>query len=595
MYGMAGVAAPQRRFCRTYLALICVVATARAASAVTDDTAASTLFYDAQVFTAEYEHPYAEAVAIRGDRIIAVGALGDVERIAGATARKVDLHGKFLMPGMIDAHVHPIIGGITLIQAKFSDAAPVADLVQFVAEQMEKRESMRGDVLTINDIDLSYWSHAAEIDAGLSHGTFAKQPIVLVGNDGHTAWANRAARSRAGITQQFIRSLSAGDRQHYGFDAAFNPNGFVVDAGKNKLDGSLPAYSADFLLRAGRAAVHYLNGFGITGWLDAAVSGVVGGTIPASVDDPGYLPVYQELARRGELTAHVAAYPVVQPDLGTPQIEVVEALRAKFKDVPNLTIPGLKVFADGVVEYPSQTASLTKPYTNSGRSAPLLFTPAKMNALVTEAARRGLNVHIHAIGDLAVKASLDAFEAARQAVPQSTLPFSLTHAQFVDPEDIPRFAQLHVIAVLQLLWANPNSDSVDNVKPYIDPEIYRWMYPARSILDAGGEIAGASDWFVSSPNPFLAMYVAETRSNREGVVVLDATQRVPRETMLYAYTRNAARVLNQLDEIGSLAPGKRADLVLVDCDVLTVPSAGLLKGAVVWTMFGGKIVSGQPP
>ena len=550
------------------------------------------VFYNAQVFTAEYDHPYAEAVAIHGDRIIAVGPLGSVERIGGPTARKVDLHGKFLMPGMIDAHVHPIMGGITLIQANFSEAASVAALVEFVTGQMKKRESMRGDVLVINDVNASYWAHAAEIDTALSEGAFAQQPIVLLGSDGHSAWANRAARTRAGITQELIRTLKPDERQNYGFDAAFNPNGFVVDAGKIKLDGSLPPFSADFLLRAGQAAVRYLNGFGITGWLDAAVSGIAGGSILADVDDPGYLPVYQDLAHRGELTAHVAAYCVVQPDLGTPQIEVVEALRARFKGIPNLTIPGLKVFADGVAEFPAQTAALTRPYTNTGRTAPLLFTPAKMNAFVTEAARRGLNVHVHTIGDLAVRATLDAFEAARKAVPESTLPFSLTHARFVDPVDIPRFAQLRVIAVLQLLWASPEAS--DSVKPYIDPEIYRWMYPARSILDAGGTIAGGSDWLVSSPNPFLAIGVAETRSAGQSGV-LDAAQRMPREAMLYAYTRNAAQALNQLDEIGSLAPGKRADLILIDRDVLTVPVVELNDAKVVWTMFGGKIVSGQAP
>jgi hypothetical protein len=561
-----------------------------------EDVSAPVLFYNAQVFTAESDHPYAEAVAIRGDRIIAVGTLAVVERIAGPTARKVDLHGKFLMPGIIDAHAHPIHGGITLIQANYSEGRPsVGALVQFVAAQVKKRESMRGDVLVINGIDTGLWSHAAEIDSNLSQGAFAKQPIVLFGADGHTAWANRVARTRAGITQRFVSNLKPDDRQYYGFDAAFSPNGFVVDAGKSKLDGSLPPYSAEFLLKAGRAAVHYLNSLGITGWLDAAVSGVIGGSIPASVDAPGYLPVYRELGLHGELTAHVAAYPVIQPDLGTPQIEVVEALRAKFKDVPNLTIPGLKVFADGVDEFPSQTAAFTKPYINTGHSAPLLFTPAKMNALVTEAVRRGLNVHIHAVGDLAVKASLDAFEAARKAVPQSTLPFSLTHADFVDPDDIPRFAQLHVIAALQLLWATPNPYTIEEVKPYIDSEIYRWMYPARSILDAGGEIAGASDWPVSPPNPFWAIFVAETRSMAPGGSMLGPAQRMPREAMLYAYTRNAAHALNQLDEIGSLAPGKRADLVLIDRDVLTVPAAELGEAAVVWTMFGGKTVSGQAP
>ena len=116
------------------------------------------------------------------------------------------------------------------------------------------------------------------------------------------------------------------------------------------------------MLEAGRAAVHYMNALGITGWLDAAASGVVGGVIPASVDDPGYLPVYKELAQRGELTAHVAAYPVVSPDLGNQQIDVVEALRARYKGIANLTIPGLKVFADGVVEIPSQTAEIGRAH-----------------------------------------------------------------------------------------------------------------------------------------------------------------------------------------------------------------------------------------
>ncbi len=594
MYLVARVAARRRRIGCALLSLICAAAASPVMSAGAEEPAATTLFYDAHVFTAEYDHPYAEAVAIRGDRILAVGALGAVERIAGPAARRVDLHGEFLMPGLIDAHAHPIAGGVTLIQANYPDSTgSVPALVQFVTAEMSKRQSMRGDVLVINSIDVSYWPHAAEIDAALSRGAFAQQPIVLVGSDGHTEWANRVARNRAGITQQFIRSLSAGDRRYYGFDSNLNPTGFVVDAGQSKLDASLPPFSAEFMLRAGRAAVHYMNGLGITGWLDAAVSGVVGGSIPASVDDPGYLPVYRELGLRGELTAHVAAYPVVKPDLGSPQIDVVEALRARFSNVPNLTIPGLKVFADGVVEIPSQTAALTKPYTNTGRSTPLLFTPAKMDALVTEAARRGLNVHVHAIGDLAVKASLDAFEAARKAVPHSTLPFTLTHAQFVDPEDIPRFAQLHVIAALQLLWAVADPSTNEEVKPYIDRSIYRWMYPARSILDTGGEIAGASDWPVSSPNPFLAIYQAETRSGPQGV--LDPAQRMPREVMLYAYTRNAAHALNQLDQIGSLAPGKRADLVLVDRDVLTISAEELKDAKVVWTMFGGKVVYGQAP
>jgi predicted amidohydrolase YtcJ len=586
------LAAQRRWISRAWL--ICAGSLATAAFATADETAAPTIFFNAHVFTAEHGRPYAESVAIRGDRIIAVGTLASVQQTAGPTARKVDLKGKFLMPGMIDAHAHPIAGGVTLIQANFPDTGDsVPALTQFVAQQMSKKGSRLGDVLVINGIDIGYWSHAAEIDAALSGGAFTQQPIVLFGSDGHTAWANRLARGRAGITAKYLRSLKPGEQRYFGFDAAFNPNGFVVDAGKSKLDKSLPPASAESMLEAGRAAVRYMNALGITGWIDAAASGVVGGAVPASVDDPGYLPVYEALAQRGELSAHVVAYPVVQPDLGNQQIDVVEALRAKFKDIPNLTIPGLKVFADGVVEIPSQTAALTAPYVNNGRSVTPLFTPAKMNALVSEAYRRGLTVHIHAIGDLAVKESLDAFEAARNANPSTTLPFVLTHAQFVDPEDIQRFAKLHVIAALQLLWAVADPSTNEQVRPFIAPEIYRWMYPARSILDTGGEIAGASDWPVSTANPFAAIFQAETRSGPQGV--LDAAQRMPRTAMLYAYTRNSAEALDQLAEIGSLAPGKRADLTLIDRDVLTIPAEELKSAAVVFTIFGGKMVYGHEP
>jgi predicted amidohydrolase YtcJ len=589
----AGSAACARSLWRAGGALLAGLLLALPAAA--EDSAPATLFYDAHVFTAEAQQPYAEAVAIRGGRILAVGALAAVEQAAGPEARRVDLQGNFLMPGMIDAHAHPIMGGLTQVQADFrgSHGGSIAALARAVTAALGKPQSRQGDVLVVNDIDLGYWSHAAQIDAVLSAGALGKTPIVLFGEDGHTGWANRLARTRAGITAGFIRDLPEPQRRYYGFDAAFNPNGFVVDAGLTRLKASLPPPSPATLLAAGEAAMRYLNGLGITAWLDGAVSGVVGGDKPASADEPGFLPAYQALAEHGELTAHVAAYPVVKPDAGLGQIDVVESLRQRFADIPDLTIPGLKVFADGVAEFPSQTAALTRPYRNSGRSVPLNCSPAALNALMVEAYRRGLTVHVHAIGDLAVKAALDAFEAAHKANPDTALPFVLTHAQFVAPEDIPRFAGLHVFAALQLLWAEGDESTIEQLKPYVDPQIYRWMYPARSILDAGGVIAGASDWPVSSANPFEAIAQAETRRGPEGV--LDASQRVPREAMLYAYTRDAAAALGRLAQIGTLAPGKRADLALIDRDVLTVPAAGLGQAKVVFTMFGGRVVHGREP
>jgi len=175
----------------------------------------------------------------------------------------------------------------------------------------------------------------------------------------------------------------------------------------------------------------------------------------------------------------------------------------------------------------------------------------------------------------------------------SGLPDTMMHLQFVRPEDIPRFHELGVIGSFQLFWASAETDTIELVKPHIDPALYEWQYPARSILDAGSVIAGASDWPVSTANPFRGIYQAETRKGPEGV--LDASQRVPREAMLYAYTRNAARALADQDQIGSISPGKQADFALLDRDVLTVSAEDARDTKVLWTVVGGKTVYGAQP
>lgn len=558
------------------------------------------LFYNARIFTAEPTAPYANAVAIQGGRIVAVGTQASVQRSVGPSARRIDLGGRFLMPGMIDAHAHPIGsqmvvgGGSNLVLAHYDRKTySLTDLVSFVGKTVDTGNSMMGDTVVVNGIDPVHWAHSTDIDRELSSGRFSSTPVILFGSDGHTAWANKAARTRAGMSANYVRTLPAQEQAFFGMDSAGNPNGFVVDGGLTRLRASVPRPSVGSQLNFGRAGVKHLNSLGVTGWLDAAAAGAVGGDIPLSLEDQGVLPVYRELARRDELTAHVAAFPVIRPNDGHQQLGVVEKLRREYAGVKNLTIPGFKVFADGVVEFPAQTAALTKPYLNTGHSAPVLFDREKFKDLVVEADRRHLTLHIHAIGNLAVKQSLDAIGAARQANPGGTLPHTLTHLEFVDDDDLSRFALYRVNAVLQLLWALADPSTIEQVKPYVDPSIYSRIYPARSLLEAGANVAGASDWPVSSPNPFEAMYQAETRVGPQGV--LTPEQRMPRIAMLFAYTRNAAVVLGRQQDIGSITVGKRADLVLVDRDVLTVPSEELRDAKVLWTMFGGKVVHGIQP
>jgi len=554
-----------------FLALACVSLWAQGNSA-------ERIFFHAKVFTGNPENPYAEAVAVRGERIMAVGSLAEVLKTTSANAERIDLEGKTLFPGFIDSHSHSIDGGLGLIGADASEKVDTLEqLAPFVDAAGKSGKGRRGDVLEIYGIPLGFWSHTDLLNDQFSTGAYEKQSVLLRGMDGHTAWANRALLQRAGITADFLKKLSASERSYYGFDKDdknMQPNGFLVDAGTEKIELLLPPRTPAELLAAGRAALEYNYSLGITAWLD-----------PLASDD--VLRAYKLLADHGELISQVVAFPQVFAKDPAAELAAVQKTREVYKNVPNLHVSGIKVFADGVVEYPSQTANLSQPYKNTGRNGDLLFEPKKFAELCVAADKQGLIIHVHAIGDGAVKAALDGIAAARKSNGNSGLPHTITHEQFVRPEDFPRFRELGVVSALQLFWAEASPDTIEIVKPYLDPEIYKWQYPARSILDDGGIISGASDWPVSTANVFRATYQAETRKGSEGV--LDAAQDMPREAMFYAYTRNSARAMN-LESIGTIAPGKRADLVLLDRDVLTISPEEMRDTKILWTIVAGKTV-----
>jgi predicted amidohydrolase YtcJ len=556
-----------------YLLLLFVTAFFSLSSLRAQAPANDRILFHAKIFTADPQNPYADAIAIRGDKIVAVGTLPDVAKSVSATAERVDLDGKSLFPGFIDSHSHSIDGGLGLIAADATDKVhSIKELPAFADEAKKSGRGMHGDVLEIFGLLLEFWSHPDVLNADFSTGAYQNQSVLLRGMDGHTAWANRALLQRAGITQDFLRKLSPGQRSYYGVEKDMQPNGFLVDAGTEKIEPLLPAPTPDRLLRAGRAALQYNYSLGITAWLD-----------PLARHD--VLEAYKMLADHGELTSHIVAFPQVLSKDPPAELAEVRKTREAYQNVPNLHVTGIKIFADGVAEFPSQTAHLSKPYKNSGRNGDLLFDPKKFAELCVAADKEGLIIHVHAIGDGAVTAALDGIAAARQANPASTLPHTLTHEQFVRPEDFPRFKALGVTSALQLFWADAGNDTIDILKPYLDPDIYKWQYPARSILDNGGIISGASDWPVSTANVFRAIYQAETRKGSEGV--LDLSQAMPREAMFYAYTRNSAHAMN-LDSIGVIAPGKRADLILLDRDVLTVSPEEMRDTKVLWTMVAGE-------
>lgn len=549
---------------------------------------ADMVLLNGKVFTADKARPMAQAIAVTDGKVLAVGSDAEISALADAGTQRIDLGGKALMPGLIDTHAHAIFGGLEMSTANMGDE-------QVGLDELEKRlrawrddgTARRGDALYVGGMTSAYWAQAEALGQRFDRGEWTGVPIVFVGSDHHTAWANAAMRQRAGIDAKLLTSLPEAERGTIGLGKDGAPNGFLVDAGWDRVAAVLPPLEAATLLRAGENAVNTFNSLGVTAWMDPAANGAPGEPLFAlkpTEKSVGVLPVYKALAEKGELTAHVAALLVAHPKSRPADLDTLDKVRQQFQGIDNLSLPGIKIFADGVLEYPAQSAALIDPYSNSHKQGELLIDPAHFGELVSAADARGWLVHIHAIGDRAVREALNGIEQARKDR-QSGVTHSITHLQLVNPKEFARFKPLNVIASMQLLWAAGDDYTLDMVKPYVSAFAFRYQYPAHSLLQQGATIAGASDWPVSSPNPWAAMAQAVTREGEKGV--LNAEERLDRETMFYAYTLNAARAIGQEQRIGSLTVGKQADFILLDRDVFTVDAKALAETRVLKTWFGG--------
>ncbi|MBN8726918.1 MAG: amidohydrolase [Xanthomonadales bacterium] len=549
------------------------------------------VFINAKVFTADAARPEATAFAVREGRFLAVGTSAEVLAAAGKEARVTDLGGRRIVPGLVDAHSHAIFAGLAAQAPNLEDAAlPRAELARRVDAMAAAAAADAQAPFVVFGVNPAAWSDPAALVRHFDAGAWARRPLLLMGSDYHTGWANGAMRAKAGIDAKRVRRLDRSERHTIGVDADGAPNGVLIDAGLDLVTIHLPRPAAPALLEAARFAVAQNHRHGITAWMDPAANAGPGEALfsraPGSTGT-GILPAYRALAEAGGLGAHVAALLVASPRAGAAELDRLETVRAQFRDVPNLSLPGIKIFADGVLEYPAQSAALLGSYRNSGEHGQMLLEGGPLAALVDAADARGWLVHIHALGDRAVRLSLDAVAAAR-GKRASGVPHSITHLQLVDPADYPRFANTGAIAVMQLHWAELDNYLIDLVKPYIGDTAFQGQYPARSLQKAGAIIAGASDWPISTNNPWEAMHHGMTRGGPGGG--LNAAERLDRETMLLAYTRHAATAIGLGERIGVIASGRQADFVVLDRDVLAVDVESLRATRVLQTWFGGRAV-----
>ena len=553
--------------------------------------AADLVLLNGKIFTADRANPRVQALAVQDGKVLQAGSDALIKNLITAETKVVDLGGKALMPGLIDSHSHAIFGGLEMVSANMQDE--VVDL-----DELEKRlrgwrddgKAKHGDVLSVAGMSSAYWAQAEAFGKTFNTGEWAKVPVVFTGSDHHTAWANNAMLERAGIDAALLKNLPDAEKDTIGKLADGRPNGFVVDAGWDRVASKMPVPSAADMLKAAQSAVRYNNSLGITAWMDPAANAAPGEPVFAlkpTERTVGVLPVYKALSETGGMSAHVAALLVANPKSVPADLDTLDKVRQQFQGIPNLSLPGVKIFADGVIEYPAQSAAMIDPYSNSHKQGELLIDPKHFGELVSAIDQRGWRVHIHAIGDRAVRESLNGIAQAREDR-QSGVTHSITHLQMVNPKEFARFKPLNVIASMQLLWATADDYTLDMIKPYVSALAFRYQYPAHSLLKQGATIAGASDWPVSSPNPWNAMAQAITRDGPLGV--LNASERLDRETMFYAYTLNAARTIGLEKQIGSLSPGKQADFIVLDRDVFSVDNKALHDTQVLQTWFAGREV-----
>jgi predicted amidohydrolase YtcJ len=526
---------------------------------------ADLLVHNAAIYTMDVAAPKAQAMAVTGGRIVAIGS---DEAVAKQYTGKsdLDLQGRMVLPGFHDAHVHPVFGGVELSQCVLNEQTSVEGIVAAISA-CNKASPGPGWLLG-SGWNLSLFPQANPHKRLLDAIT-TERPILLGGADGHSSWANSTALVAAGIERETPNPPHGVIER----DSNGEASGVLRESAQDIVRAVIPRESAAAREEGLRRALALANQFGITSLVEAA----------ASKDQ---LDAYRSADAKGELTARVVASVEVGNDptfaLMRPQDR---GTRAKLR------VDSAKIFVDGVLE--GETAALLQPYLDHpGHSGELKMAPEALATMVTELDKRGIQVHMHAIGDRAVRVGLDAIAAARVANGPSDNRHHIAHLQLIDPLDRPRFAELGIVANFQSLWAFPDQYITDVNLPQVGQARVDQMYPIGSMLKAGARIVGGSDWSVSSMNPLLAIETAVTRSDPSGHIpgVLNEAERVSLADMLTAYTINGAYLMHQENQTGSLEVGKAADFVVLARDLFEIPPQDIGEVEVTRTVLDGVTV-----
>jgi len=525
------------------------------------------IILNASVHTMDAALPTAQALAIKGNRIVAVGANNEIQRLAGESTRVIDARGQLVLPGFNDAHVHFMSGGFQLASVDLRSANTPQEFAERLRDFAAKLP--KGSWITGGDWDHERWPDAKLPTRELIDRYTPNTPVFVNRLDGHMALANSLALNLANVTRStkdpdggvIVRHPTTGE-----------PTGILKDAAQSFVWKVIPAPTFEEKLTAARAATNHAASLGVTSVQDMS----------AGVD----IGVYQTLLDRAELKTRIyAAWPL-------PRWEQLAqtGVRAHFGS-PMLRTGGLKGFADGSLG--STTALFFQPYRDApnthGIPSDEMFPDGAMLERVRGADRAGLQVMIHAVGDRANDIILSIYERVEKENGDRDRRFRIEHAQHLRPQDITRFAHDHVIASMQPYHA---IDDGRWAEKRIGPERTKTTYAFRSLLDSGATLAFGTDWTVAPLDPLLTIYAAVTRRTLDGK---NPNGWIPEQTIsveeaVRAYTVGSAIAEFQENEKGIITPGKLADIVMLSRDIFKIDAKEIEKVTVVLTIMDGRVV-----
>jgi predicted amidohydrolase YtcJ len=532
---------------------------------------ATLIITNAAVYTVDKQRARAEAVAVIGDRIVAVGSSTEINSWRSPQTEVIDAGGRLLLPGFNDAHVHFIAGGAQLDQVQLNDAAEPGEYAKRIAAQMSK--TPKGEWILGGRWDETKWPNPQLPTKELVDPVTGATPIFVERYDGHEALANSAAMKLAGVNAK-TADVPGGVIVR---DASGNPTGIFKDAAMALIYKVIPLMSHEQRLRVARRALEHAASLGVTS---------VQHMNPEFAD----VAAYSELAEKGELTARIYAVPMETNWQDQAKVGIRRAWGSSY-----LRLGAVKGYADGSLG--ARTAYMFEPFAddpgNRGLLSDEMHPPAAMRDRLMQADAAGLQLRVHAIGDRAISMMLDIFGDIEKEHGYHDQRFTIEHAQHMAEKDFARFASLHVIASMQPYHAIDDGRWAERRLGHARA---RYSYAWRSFLKHGVTLALGTDWPVAPLNPMPGLYAAVTRATLDGK---NPDGWIPEEKItlpeaLVAYTMGSAFAEFQEHVKGSIAPGKLADMVILSDNIFDLKPEAIRNVKVATTIVGGKVVYTAP-